>query len=104
MNASTRLERILAMLEDTPSDCFLRYSLAMEYGKLGEMTRSLELFRGLMSAEPPYVPAFFMAAQQQAREEQVESARHFLREGIEEARRQGDLHAATEMSDFLQQL
>jgi hypothetical protein len=45
-----------------------------------------------------------MAAQQLVRLGRTDEARRFLRDGIEEARRQGDGHAAGEMSGFLQDL
>jgi hypothetical protein len=57
--------------------------------------------RELTKEDPPYVPAFFMAGQQLAQQSQLEHARTILREGIEQARQQGDLHAAGEMSEFL---
>jgi hypothetical protein len=47
------------------------------------------------------VPAYFMSAQQLVRLQRIDEARSFLRSGIEEARRQGDSHAAGEMSEFL---
>lgn len=101
---NNRIERIEAMLLDEPRDTFLRYSLAMEYHKVGRSEESLQIMRGLVGDTPPYVPAFFMAAQHLAEDDQIASARDFLREGIEEARRQGDHHAAAEMSDFLASL
>ena len=98
----SRLERILEMLQNEPHDTFLRYTLAMEYRKMGETEQSLELLRDLAySTQPPYVPAFFMAAQQLVDGEQLDVARSFLRDGIEEARRQNDLHAAAEMGELL---
>ncbi|MGD9632787.1 MAG: hypothetical protein AB7U97_05870, partial [Pirellulales bacterium] len=54
--------------------------------------------------DPPYVPAFFMAAQQLVRLGRVSEARTQLRDGIEAARTQGDSHAAGEMSEFLASL
>jgi hypothetical protein len=45
-----------------------------------------------------------MAGQQLARLGRTEDARGVLREGIEEARKQGDTHAAGEMSEFLASL
>ncbi len=89
------------MLADDPADEFLRYSLAMELDKEGEHERSLAEFAALMSGEKPYVPAFFMAAQQLARLERIAEARTALREGIEQARAAGNQHAAGEMSEFL---
>lgn len=92
------------MLADDPRDTFLRYSLAMELDKEGSHDRSLELLRGLTADTPAYVPAFFMSAQQLTRLGRVEDARSTLREGIEQARAQGDAHAAGEMSEFLASL
>lgn len=100
----SRREKIQAMLADDPQDQFLRYSLAMELDKEGENDESLTGLEALTKDESPYVPAFFMAAQQLARLDRVSEARTFLRDGIEEARRQGDAHAAGEMSEFLQSL
>ena len=101
---TSRLEKIQAMLADEPGDTFLRYSLAMELDKDGQHDLSLEAFRELIADETPYVPAYFMAAQQQARLMNLDLAKSFLRDGIEEARVQGDSHAAGEMSEFLQSL
>ena len=101
---TSRREKIEAMLADEPNDKFLRYSLALELDKEGEIEKSLDMFRDLISDDPPYVPAYFMAAQQQARIANVDVAKSFLRDGIEQARSQGDLHAAGEMSEFLQNL
>lgn len=101
MNQPSRRQKIEAMLAEDPADTFLRYSLALELEKEGENGRSLELFRGLTTDTPPHVPAFFMAAQQLAKLSRIDEARTFLRDGIEAARRQGDDHAAGEMSEFL---
>jgi predicted Zn-dependent protease len=100
----SRREKIEAMLADDPGDTFLRYSLAMELDKEGENAASLAKFGELTRDDPPYVPAFFMAAQQLARLGRVSEARDFLRSGIESARSQGDAHAAGEMSEFLMSL
>lgn len=100
----TRREKIEAMLAEEPGDVFLRYSLALELDKEGEHDASLEKLGELSREEPPYVPAFFMAAQQLARLQRVSEARTYLRDGIETARQQNDAHAAGEMSEFLASL
>jgi hypothetical protein len=97
----TRRQRIEAMLVDEPEDAFLRYSLALELDKEGEHERSLGELGSLRSQQPPYVPAFFMAAQQLSRLARIEEARAVLRDGIAAARSAGDAHAAGEMSEFL---
>lgn len=101
---STRLEKIQALLVDDPGDVFLRYSLAMEWAKLGQTEESLESLAALRRETPPYIPAFFMSAQQLAAAQKYDQARAILRDGIEAARQQGDSHAAGEMSQFLASL
>jgi|GEM_PF-269311 len=99
-----RREKIEAMLLEEPGDTFLRYSLAMELRKAREHDASLEKLDELTHDETPYVPAFFMAAQQLTDLARIDEARSYLRSGIDEARRQGDSHAAAEMSEMLSML
>tara|TARA_Y100001934_G_scaffold266971_1_gene347073 strand:- start:522 stop:842 length:321 start_codon:yes stop_codon:yes gene_type:complete len=99
-----RLEKIEAMLEIDPHDTFLRYSRAMEWARLGKAEESLVGLKELAAEDPPYVPAFFMAAQQLAQQGDVEEAAEQLRAGIEAAEATGDSHAAGEMREFLSML
>ena len=102
---TSRIDKIQAMLKDDPRDTFLRYTLAMEYRKLDENEKSLELLTELANHEEPrYVAAFFMAAQQLVELDRIEEARTFLRDGIDEARRQNNQHAAAEMSELLAEI
>jgi hypothetical protein len=101
MSMTTRREKIEAMLADEPADVFLRYSLALELAKEHRHDESLTRLRELTEESPPYVPAFFMSAQQLAERGEIEAARAMLRHGIEAARAQGDEHAAAEMSEML---
>lgn len=98
---ASRREKLEAMLAAAPTDSFLRYGLSQELEKAGEHDRSLELLTGLTKDSPPYVAAYFMQAQQLAKLTRINEARGVLRDGIEEARRQGNSHAAGEMSEFL---
>ena len=99
-----RREKIEAMLADDPGDTFLRYSMAMELRSEGEHEKSLAQLNELISDDPPCVPAFLMAAQQLVELDRTDAAREQLRNGIEEARAQGDSHAAGEMSELLSSL
>lgn len=100
----SRREQIESLLADEPHDTFLRYALAMEYVAEGQIERALQGLARLQAESPPYVPACFMAGQQLTKQGRIEEARTALRVGIEEARRQGDGHAAGEMSQFLASL
>lgn len=100
----SRREQLEQMLVDSPEDTFLRYALAMELANEEQHDRSIELYKGLMADSPPYVPAFFMLGQQLAKLDRVEEARAALNDGIVQAREQDNLHAAGEMTEFLQAL
>ena len=100
----SRREKIEAMLVDDPSDGFLRYSLAMELRSEGDHQRSLAQLSDLTKDDPPMVAAFFMAGQLLAELGRIDEAREQLQDGIDEAQRQGDAHAAAEMSDLLASL
>ncbi len=100
----TRKEKLIAMLADDPEDLFLRYGLALEYHKEADHEKSLELLAELQGNDPPYVPAFFMAAQQLAQLGRISEAQGAAQEGIGVAESQQDLHAAGEMREFLASL
>jgi thioredoxin-like negative regulator of GroEL len=99
-----RLDQLLKMLAGEPQDTFLRYALAMEYRSLGEPVPAAENFLKLIGQHPPHVPSFFMYSQLLVETGEIEQARAILRDGIEQARAQGDAHAAGEMSQFLADL
>ena len=99
-----RRAQIEAMLVDEPQDRFLRYCLAVEMHADGDTPAALEKFLELCRDEPPHVAAFFRRGQLLVELDRIEEARSVLREGIETARNQGDLHAAGEMSELLAEL
>ena len=100
----SRREQLEAMLAETPDDTFLRYALAMELENEDENERSLELHRGLMADDPPYVPSFFMSGQQLANLDRIDEAKQMLEQGIEQANAQNNLHAAGEIRHVLDSL
>jgi tetratricopeptide (TPR) repeat protein len=100
----SRREKIEEMLKAEPQDQFLRYSLACEYDNEDRTDESLALFRGLISDHPPHVHAFLRGAQLLVKLSRIEEARTALRDGIEVARQQGELHAAGEMGELLASL
>jgi predicted Zn-dependent protease len=102
--SENRLNKLEAMLADDPDDGLLKYMLALELEKASDHDRSLQLLAELMSAEPPYVPAFLMAGQQSVTIGQPEAARTIWQAGIQAARDQDDEHAAGEMAQFINDL
>ena len=102
--SGSRMEKLESMLAEDPQDQLLKYMLALELDKASDHQRSLGLLAQLMADDPPYVPAFLMAGQQQVTIGQQDAARTSWKAGIEAARKQNDDHAAGEMTQFLQEL
>jgi tetratricopeptide (TPR) repeat protein len=100
----SRLDQLNEMLVSEPDDKFLNYALAMELDKAGRHDESLARFNKVIGGPHPYVPAFFMAAQMLNRLGRFDEARDFLKRGIPEANRQGNAHAAGEMSEYLEMI
>lgn len=104
MSNNPRRQQIELMLQDEPEDTFLQYALAMELEKESEHAESLQWLERLTQADPPYVPAFFMAGQQLAKLGRNDEASQWLTLGIQQAQQQGNGHAAGEMTEFLASL
>lgn len=101
---TSRRQKIEDMLRDAPDDVFLRYSLALELENEGDWETGIDILQDLARGTPAYVPAYHMAGRHLAKNGRITEARAALREGIEEARRQGEAHAAGEMAEFLASL
>lgn len=104
MAATSRREMIQAMLADTPNDPELRYMLAMEYVSAGDDAGAVRCFHELVQATPNYPPAYHQAGRALQRLNRIGEARDILVKGIPIAQKQGDHHAAGEMTELLQSL
>ena len=101
---ATRKEQLEAMLADEPGDAELRYMLAMEHLSEGDEEGALRHFFELFDRAPDYPPAYHMAARTLQRLDRFEEAREVLGRGIPVAQKRGDLHAAAEMQELLDNL
>ena len=82
---TSRRAKLEAMLADEPTNTFLRYGLAVELEKEGDLDECLTILDTLTQEQPPYVPAYFMSAQYLAGTGETSAARQRLRDGIEAA-------------------
>ncbi len=104
MAAKSRREMIEEMLAESPQDPELRYMLAMEYISGGDDPGAVRCFQEMIQATPNYPPAYHQAGRALQRLNRIAEARTLLSQGIPIAQKQGDLHAAGEMTELLQSL
>lgn len=104
MPAKSRREQIETMLADEPNDPELRYMLAMEYVSTADDAGAVRCFEELIQATPNYPPAYHQGGRALQRLNRIAEARALLLRGIPIAEKQGNAHAAGEMTELLQSL
>ncbi len=95
---SSRIEVLQQLLDQNPSNAFVRYGLAMELVKAGELDQAVSEFESLLSTDPSYSAAYFHGGQTLEKLGRVEQARDVYRRGIEASR---DPHARSELQAAL---
>jgi predicted Zn-dependent protease len=101
MDRTSALQEILSQ---DPTNTLARYGLAMEHSNLGQFDRALEEFGKLLTSNPDYPAAYFMAAQTLVKAGRLDDAKTMLANGIASAERKRDSHAASEMQAMLDDL
>lgn len=99
--ALNRLEALQAMASQNPTDTFVRYGLAMEYAKSGDLDRAAAEFRSVLDVNPDYAAAYFHGGQTLEKMGQLDEARAFYQRGIEATLRTGDAHTRSELQAAL---
>jgi len=99
-----RMATLSEILAQDPNNVLARYGLAMEYANSGKADRALEEFGKLLSTNPDYAAAYFMAAQTLVKANRSDEAKRMLVDGIAAAQRKRDSHAESEMQAMLDDL
>jgi len=94
-----RIETIRKLLEGSPDDVFLQYSLAMELASAGRHVEAVGAFRRCIEIDQNYLAAYVEAGKSLRSAGQIDAAREIFAEGMELAAMQGETH----MRDHIQQ-
>lgn len=92
------------MLAQNPADAFLRYGLAMELVKSGQLQGAVTEFRTLLDHNPNYAAAYFHGGQALEKLGDIDQARAFYEKGVEVTSRTGDQHTRSELQAALDML
>lgn len=101
MSEKSRKEQIQEMLQEDPNDSFLHYGLAMELLSEGSEEEAKQELQALLEKDPDYVATYLQLGQLHQRLDEEEQARQIFKRGIAVAQKQGNEHAASEMTSFL---
>lgn len=94
---ATRLETLLALLQQHPEDPFVRYGVAMEYKNQGQWEESHRVFEELAIRHPAYVPQYLMHGHVLEQLHRLPEAQTVYRLGLQQAHQAGQTHAAREL-------
>jgi predicted Zn-dependent protease len=99
---SPRRRMLEQSLAEDPGDTFLRYGLALQCLREGDVAEGRERLRALIADHPDdQVAAYQQLGQSYLETGEADSAAEALRAGIARARALGDGHAAAEMEGLL---
>ncbi len=104
MMAEKSRKRMLleSSLAEDPTDPFLRYGLAMQCLRDGDVAEGRERLQALIADRPEEeISAYQQLGQSYQEAGEVAEARAMFQRGIAKARAKGDSHAAGEMEGFL---
>ncbi len=100
----TRLEQMLSFLEQDPTDSFTRYAVALEYMSRKEYRVAEDYLNGLRERDPNYVATYYQLGQIYTSLEEWDNAEEAYTTGSTIARKEGDLHALSELQAALDDL
>ncbi len=92
-----RIEKILTLLNDNPTDNFLQHALALEYIKAGEDSTAKQIFLDLLERDPSYTGSYYHLAKLLERTGEQAAATNWYKRGMVEAQRQNDTKTYNEL-------
>ena len=93
-----RLDILRQLLAQDPANTFVRYGLAMEHVKSGDLAGAVQEFEALLTSDPNYSAAYYHGGQTLEKMGELDQARDMYRRGIAVTR---DPHALGELQAAL---
>lgn len=97
----SRLSQIQEMLKNEPNDSFLNYALALEYGKLENVKKAIELIEALLVRDEEYLGAYYQLGKYYEQIENPEMAISTYKKGVSLAQKKKNNKALGELNEAL---
>lgn len=101
---SKRLLYLEKVTSEGSKDPFAWYALANEYASQNRPEDALRTFEKLREMDPSYVPQYLICGQMLVSMKRSDEARAWLAQGLEAAKKAGNDHALSEISNVLASL
>jgi len=89
------------MLKNEPEDAFLNYALALEYAKVNELEKAIEIIESILTKDENYLGAYYQLGQLFEQTNRVEKAINTYKKGISIAQIQKNNKAVAELQQAL---
>jgi tetratricopeptide (TPR) repeat protein len=100
-----RIEQLKKFIAEDPSDYFCLYALALEYSKINNIQKAIELLKQLIQINSGYLAAYYQLGNLFLLQQNFSEAKETFEKGLEVARLQKDQKTLNELQsaiDFLE--
>lgn len=97
----SRLEQLLSMLKEDPTDPFLNYALALEFAKTGNIDSAIDMLKGIIERDSSYLACYYQLGKFYEQSLQPELAIETYKRGIEIAKMKNDRKTLGELNEAL---
>ncbi|TWR31355.1 tetratricopeptide repeat protein [Mucilaginibacter pallidiroseus] len=94
---TSRLDKLLAFLENEPNDEFLKYALATEYLRLNDTSKALAYYEELVTNHPNYTGTYYHLGKLYEALQRKDDAIATYEKGMEITKAKRDMHAFSEL-------
>ncbi len=102
--ATDRLQQLREMLAEEPGDHFLRYAIALELKRAGNMEQAIADLEALLHDEPKHIPSYYQLALMLADLGRSKEAMHTCEIGMLQCTVTGDRKARAELQELMHSL
>lgn len=95
----SRLEQLVQMYNEDPSDSFIRFALAKEHEKNGDLQKALSLYKDLLTDDPGYTGTYYHLGKLYESKGEFENAGSTYEKGIEMAEKMNDQLSLRELKE-----
>src|SRR5688500_10441580 len=99
--SNDRLQQLRDMLAEEPADHFLRYAIALELKRAGEMEAAINDLEALLKDEPRHIPSYYQLALMLADLGRTPDAINTCEAGMLQCIVTGDRKARAELQELL---
>ena len=92
------------MLAEEPGDLFLRYAIALEWKRAGNMEKAVTDLESILTDDPKYIPGYYQLALLEADLGRIENAKRACEAGMMQSLVTDERKARSELQELLNSL